>query len=323
MNIKRFIGIRVIKTAIAVIVSITLASWIGLKNPNSAGLLSILGIEVTKRKGLRSAFARISASILGLLVASALFSMLGFHVWVISLFVLIVFPILHRLRLSDGAVTGSVTMFHLYLAQTITAELVLNEILLLFVGLGSATLINIMYFPKNDAMIRAYKSKLEQLYASIFLHIAEHLKDETVVWDGSELLEASRLVEEGAYKVSHSLENSLVFVQDAYVYWQMYFYMRREQLESIQRMLGLVAQVSRTIPQGESLASIFEELSEDVKKEYYTGRSEQKLKELEDRYKKMPLPTTREEFELRSALLQLTRELYIYLMEAKKQKQKK
>ncbi|MDT2258342.1 hypothetical protein P7H06_00365 [Paenibacillus larvae] len=65
---------------------------------------------------------------------------------------------------------------------------------------------------------------------------------------------------------------------------------------------------------------MFEELSEDVKKEYYTGRSEQKLKELEDRYKKMPLPTTREEFELRSALLQLTRELYIYLMEAKKQK---
>ncbi|MDT2258343.1 aromatic acid exporter family protein [Paenibacillus larvae] len=252
MNIKRFIGIRVIKTAIAVIVSITLASWIGLKNPNSAGLLSILGIEVTKRKGLRSAFARISASILGLLVASALFSMLGFHVWVISLFVLVVFPILHRLRLSDGAVTGSVTMFHLYLAQTITAELVLNEILLLFVGLGSATLINIMYFPKNDEMIRAYKSKLEQLYASIFLHIAEHLKDETVVWDGSELLEASRLVEEGAYKVSHSLENSLVFGQDAYVYWQMYFYMRREQLESIQRMLGLVAQVSRTIPQGKA-----------------------------------------------------------------------
>ncbi|WNR42303.1 aromatic acid exporter family protein [Paenibacillus roseipurpureus] len=311
-------GFRVIKTAIAVIIAMYLAYVLGVHTPAAAGLLAILGIEVTKRKGILSALHRIAASILALLISSVLFMLLGFHIWVAGLFVLIVFPILVRLRITEGAVTGAVVMFHLYAYESATFASVWNELLLLLIGLGSATAINIAYMPKADAQLLAHKQKIEQLFSDIFVNIAQHLRDSTIVWDGKEILEVSEEIERGASLAKRSMENTLLFGGDPY--WRVYFFMRGEQLESIHRMLDLVAGVYQTLPQGEWVAAIFEDISQSVKEDYYTGEAEKELEELNTRYKRMPLPESREEFEVRSAIRQLKRELMHYLAIAKKQK---
>jgi uncharacterized membrane protein YgaE (UPF0421/DUF939 family) len=314
-------GFRVIKTALAAVAAIYISQWIGLSSPISAGLLAILGVEVTKRKGITSALKRIAASIFALLFAAFLFSLFGFHIWMVGIFVCAVFPLLYRLRLNEGAVTGSVVMFHVYLSGVISLHGIWNEIQLLIIGLGTATLINIAYMPKMDKAILAQKARIEQLFSQIFLHIAQHLRDNSVIWDGRELLEAEEAVNVGVKLAKHSLENSLVFGTDTY--WDVYFYMRGEQLESIQRMTALVAQVYQNLPQGEWIAALFKSLSEDVKNEYYTGRTEKLLSSLEVRFKEMPLPASRAEFEVRSAMLQLDTELMHFLSIAKKQKRQK
>jgi uncharacterized membrane protein YgaE (UPF0421/DUF939 family) len=314
-------GFRVIKTALAVVVAIYIAEWIGLTTPISAGLLAILGVEVTKRKGIRSALHRITASVLGLLFGTLLFSLFGFHIGLIGVFVLVVFPLLHKLRISEGAVTGSVVMFHIYSSGVVSLHGVWNEVQLLIVGLGTATVINIAYMPKADKAILICKSRVEQLFSQIFVHIAEHLRDNSVIWDGKELLDAADAIKQGAELARRSLDNSLIFGGETY--WRVYFFMRGEQLESIGRMTVLVAQVYQNLPQGASIASIFERLSEEVKGEYYTGRTEKERSSLEESFKDMPLPASREEFEVRSAMLQLDRELIQYLSIAKKQKKQK
>ncbi|MFC0214732.1 aromatic acid exporter family protein [Paenibacillus chartarius] len=310
-------GIRVIKTAIAVVVSIYIAEWLHLGSPLSAGLLAILGIEVTRKKGLNSALQRIGASVVGLLVASGLFRFLGFEIWVIGLFVLVVFPILHRANLRDGAVTGSVVMFHLYNLHSYSYATIINEVQLLLVGLGSATLINFLYMPNEHPAITACKNKAEGLFSDIFLHFAAHLRDTSQVWDGAELLAAEETVNRGRQLADKLQQNSFSMSGGK---WTLYFYMRGEQLESIHRMASLVAQVYEALPQGGHLADVFEELSRDVKESYYTGRSEMRLRELETVFRSMPLPATRGEFEIRSALLQLMLELHGYLGVAKKTK---
>ena len=93
-----------------------------------------------------------------------------------------------------------------------------------------------------------------------------------------------------------SMENTLLFGGDPY--WRVYFFMRGEQLESIHRMIDLVAQVYQTLPQGEWVAAIFEDISQTVKEDYYTGEAEKELQELDARYKQLPLPESREEFEV-------------------------
>ncbi|UKS28964.1 aromatic acid exporter family protein [Paenibacillus sp. HWE-109] len=314
-------GFRVLKTALAVVIAMYLAHILGIKTPAAAGLLAILGIEVTKKKGIQSALHRIAASLLALLMGCLLFRMIGFHVWVVGIFLLLVFPLLYRLRITEGAVTGAVVMLHLFAYEDASWGAVLNEVILLVVGLGTATLINIAYMPKADKAIVGHKEQIEVLFSAIFVNLAKHLRDNTVIWDGKELLEVSEEIEQGAGLAKRSMENRLIFGGDPY--WRVYFFMRGEQLESIHRMIDLVAQVYQTLPQGELVADILEDISHSVKQDYYTGESEKDLQELEARYKKMPLPESREEFEVRSAIFQLNRELMHYLSIAKKQKKQR
>ncbi|MDQ0875336.1 uncharacterized membrane protein YgaE (UPF0421/DUF939 family) [Paenibacillus sp. V4I3] len=314
-------GFRVLKTALAVVIAMYLAHVFEIKSPAAAGLLAILGIEVTKKKGIRSALHRIGASMLALLTGSLLFMVLGFHVWVVGIFILVVFPILHRLRITEGAVTGAVVMLHLFAYETAGWTAVLNEMHLLLIGLGTATLINIAYMPKTDKAIEAHKQKIEALFSDIFVNMAKHLRDNTVVWDGKELLEVSEEIDQGAGLAKRTMENTLIFGGDPYL--QVYFFMRGEQLESIHRMIDLVAQVYQTLPQGEWVAAILEDISQTVKEDYYTGDAEKELQVLDARYKQLPLPESREEFEVRSAILQLNRELMQYLSIARKQKKQR
>jgi uncharacterized membrane protein YgaE (UPF0421/DUF939 family) len=85
-------------------------------------------------------------------------------------------------------------------------------------------------------------------------------------------------------------------------------------------MMDIVSQVYAQLPHGEMVAVLFEELSEDVKLDSYTGRVERAILGLEQRFKLLELPQTRPEFEVRSAILQLLMELKHYLLVAKKDK---
>lgn len=51
-------GFRVIKTAAATLLSVLVASAVGIPNAQSAGLLAILGVEVTLKRSFRTITAR-------------------------------------------------------------------------------------------------------------------------------------------------------------------------------------------------------------------------------------------------------------------------
>jgi uncharacterized membrane protein YgaE (UPF0421/DUF939 family) len=314
-------GIRVIKTAVAAVLAVYLAKWIGLGSPYSAGLLAILGVDVTKRRGIRSATARLAASVLGLFFAALLFKLAGYSTWVLGLFVLVVYPLLARVKLQDGIITSTVVMLHLFAAKSATTQSIANEVLLLLVGLGTATVINVLYMPKSERRLEPLKEAVEDRFSAIFMQMAAHLNDHEHIWDGMELLEAGDLVRDGVEESKRMKENMLLFQRDDY--WVSYFEMRRQQLEAITRMLDLLARVYETLPHSREAAVLFEGLSGLVKQSYYTGQTEEQLRDLEGRFQRMPLPASRSEFEVRAALLQLLYELKAYLGIARRLKRPK
>ncbi|WP_409346863.1 aromatic acid exporter family protein [Paenibacillus sp. MBLB4367] len=314
-------GIRVLKTAIAATLAIYLAQWLDLGSPLSAGLLAILGVDVTKKRSLKSAGIRILASLFGLFVGSILFYVCGFQVWVMALFVMSVYPILAKLKLSDGIVTGTVVMIHLFVAESIEAAMIWNEVMLLFVGLGTATVINLIYMPSPERRLQEARKRIDELFSVIFGEIAIHLREgDNHIWDGKELLAAGQAIREGLSLSEHSAENRLFYADNE---WEGYFEMRRQQLDTIDDMLDLVSQVYQSLPHGEAAARLFDMLKVDVKETFYTGNAEKELDALERSFKSMELPQTREEFEMRSAILQLCLELKVYLSIAKTLKKRK
>ncbi|MDF2923345.1 MAG: rane protein [Paenibacillaceae bacterium] len=309
--------IRVVKTAAAVFIAIALARAAHLDYALSCGLIAVLGIDITLKKSLQSVLVRIAASLTGLAMATVIFWGLGFHLWSISLFVLIVFPVLLRFRLGDGFVVSSVLVFHIVDKQAVTLLNVGNEVLLLVIGMGTACLVNLIYMPRADKQLAGVKGRVDELFTAIFIHMADHLRDPQTVWDGRELLEAPDVIKEGQDLARRASENKLFQSADS---WSLYFEMRRQHFDSIQRMIDLLAQVYQTLPHGAAVALLFSGLSEGVKSEYYAGHVESSLLRLEREFKGMALPATREEFEMRSALLQLCLELRTYLTMSKKGK---
>ncbi|GBF74713.1 hypothetical protein PA598K_03075 [Paenibacillus sp. 598K] len=317
MGGSKVIGIRVIKTAIAGLAAIYTAMYLGLTPALSAGLLAILGVEVTRMRGIRNVATRMMASVLGLFFASLIFTLLGFEIWALSIFILIAFPILTRLKLKEGIVTSSVIVFHVFQKEEVSLALIGNEIMLLVTGLGWATIVNMLYMPREEHKLKDLRHRIEATFSKIFQELAMTLQNPRHMWNGEELLLADDLIKQGQDRSSTYQENRLWRYE---AYWHTYFEMRSQQLESIQQMLTLIALVYEKVPQGLLLADVLLRLTEEVKSDVYIGAVERELDELEERYREMPLPQTREEFEVRAAVLQLCHELERYLSIAKRWK---
>ncbi|WP_340023955.1 aromatic acid exporter family protein [Paenibacillus sp. FSL K6-1096] len=310
-------GFRIIKTAAATLLSILLAAAAGIPNAQSAGLLAILGVETTRKRSLRTITARFFASLVGLFLGCILFYLLGFHYWVLGLYVLFGFPLIVRSGFKEGIVTSSVIVFRVFGQAELTVHIILQQVELLAVGLGSAGLVNFIYMPPAGDKMAGIRKEVDGYFSVIFRQMARTLRDPGYLWDGKELIGAGEAVQKGLNAAAREMENHVIHPDEA---WNVYFYMRKEQLESIQNMMQLLSQVYRQLPHGDMVAELFDQLSGDVLAEEYTGRTERLLQSLEQEFQEMELPDSREEFEIRSAILQLCRELALYLKIAKRYK---
>ena len=149
-------------------------------------------------KGLKSAFVRFIASVLGLFFASLVFTVFGFHIWAVALFVLVTFPVLSRFQLKDGIITSSVIVFHLFGREEVTTGIIANEVMLLLVGLGWATVLNVIYMPKDEHLLSSYRVAIEQSLGNIFQEMALTLRNPGHVWNGGEILDAYNAIEAGS-----------------------------------------------------------------------------------------------------------------------------
>ncbi|MCL6602910.1 MAG: aromatic acid exporter family protein [Paenibacillus sp.] len=310
-------GFRIIKTAAATLMSILIAAAVGIPNAQSAGLLAILGVEVTRKRSLRTISARFLASLVGLFFGCILFWVFGFHYWVLGVFVLFGFPLIVRAGFKEGIVTSSVIVFRVFGQAEISLHVLLQQVELLVIGLGSAGMVNLIYMPKTEGVMYQIRKEVDGAFSVIFSQMARTLRDPQYLWDGKELITANTAVQQGLTAAGREMENHVIHPDQA---WNVYFYMRKEQLESIQGMMQLLSQVYRSFPHGDMVADLFDQLSGDVLAEEYTGRTEHLLEDLEKKFQSMELPSSREEFEVRSAILQLCRELALYLKIAKRHK---
>ncbi|MGL4818818.1 MAG: aromatic acid exporter family protein, partial [Bacilli bacterium] len=99
------IGQRTVKTAIGTALAVSIALMIGLEYPTSAGIITILCIQTTRKKSLRSATSRFFACNLAMLMSAAIFELFGYYTPFIALHLLLLIPILVRFRIQEGVVT--------------------------------------------------------------------------------------------------------------------------------------------------------------------------------------------------------------------------
>lgn len=303
------IGYRTIKTALGTTLAIIIAQLVGLDNFPSAGILTILCIQVTKKKSLKAAWSRFFACVLAMAFSSILFEAIAYHPIVIGLMLLVFIPTTVALKINEGIVTSSVIILHFYSAGNLTMDLVLNETALITIGIGVALLMN-LYMPSLENKLIDYQKKIENNFSAILMEIVKYLRTKEGTWDGKEITETNRLLEEAKTLAFRDVENHFMRGEDVYYH---YFKMREKQFEIIERILPLVANIPTNVKQSEMLAEFIETLSENVHPQNTAIIYLRRLEEMRREFKEMELPVTREEFESRAALFQLMKEMEQYL----------
>lgn len=310
-------GYRTIKTAVGAGLAIWIASLLDLEFATFAAIIVIMCIEKTKKKTLITIKDKFFASLLSLILGALLFEVLGYNPIVFSLFIILFVPLLVRAHIQGGFVTSMVVVLHVYTVKDVNWAIFLNELYIIFIGMGIALFVN-SFMPNLKRDIEIFKKEIEQKFQVILFEFSAHLRDSMRNWDGKEILEVEELINQSKNIAIQDVENHLLRKQNKDYY---YLEMREDQLELLKHMMKIVAIFSSTsldVKQKEMIAEFLENLSRNVHSGDTTDNSLNELEDLNALIRKMDLPKTREEFEVRANLFYLIFEMKNYLNIKKK-----
>lgn len=308
--VKFRIGYRTLKTALGTAVAIVIAQFFGFENYVSAGILTILCIQVTKKRSLQASWHRFLACVIAMAFSAVFFEGIMYHPIVIGVLLLFFIPTVVMFRAKEGVVSSSVIIMHIYSAGKVTTGLLLNELGIITIGIGVALIMN-LYMPSVDNKLEAYQRDIEAQFKKIFREIALYLRKNDSDWDGRELTETARMIEKAKSLAIQDVENH--FLRDENLYYQ-YFKIREKQFEIIERVLPSVTSIPRHVEQANMVAGFIEELAKGIHPGNTVLFYLEKLLRMKTEFENMELPKTREEFEARAALLHFVNEMEQFLL---------
>lgn len=307
---KKFkIGFRTVKTAVGVALAIWIASLLHLEYYTSAGILTILSIQTTKRKSIHAIYTRIVASFAVLILSYLFFTFLGYNPIILCLLILVLLPILVAAKVTPGFVSSSVILLHVFNEQNFTLALLENELLIMLIGFGVGFLVN-MQMPDIEKELNTYRIDIEEAYSRIFVEVAKYLREGDTNWNGSELIDAQQAVNKGKALAYQDVENHITRKENLFY---RYFDIREQQLEIIERILPEITNLPTIVKQAHIVADFLEELSEHVHSGNTAVKFRGKLAQVKKEFKDLPLPTTHEQFVAMASLYQFIEEMDHYL----------
>jgi len=304
------IGYRTIKTAIATPIAITIAQLVGVTNIASAGILTILCIQPSRKKSVESAWHRFLACILAILFSIVMFELLGYSPITLGILLALFIPTCVFLKIEQGIMTATVITLNLYGFGLIQTKFLYEQFLLIFIGIGTGLIVN-LYMPSLDKKLQEKQRDLESNFQIILYEIALYIREQHMDWDGKEIAEVGRILDEADELVKRDQENHLL--RDDHFYHK-YFKMRKKQYEILQQMLPLVTRLPEKDHVSERIAVFFEKLSNSVHPGNTAILFLEELKEIREAFHEEELPATKEEFETRASLHQLLHEIEEYLL---------
>lgn len=298
---KQRIGLRTVKTGIGAAVAMIIANALTLQYSASAGIITILSIQDTKRDSVIIAIRRTIAMCIALLIGSVLFEVFGFNAVIFGVYVILFIPITVRLKVTEGIVPASVLVTHLLGEGHITVILLINELLLMLIGVGIALLIN-SYMPSVEEDLLEEKKKIEQLMYDLFSQMALSLRQKEVLSVDEKLEQLVKSLQVGSRKAYLYSGNNLMKEKSLY---EKYFDMRNAQYQIMLYLLRHFNGFSIVVTQNNKVADLLEKGAICIKGKMTVEEMLAQLEDQRNEFKTSNLPSNREEFEHRAILYQL------------------
>lgn len=314
--------IKVIKIAAGSALAIMIAYALGLKYAVSAGVITLLSLQDTKRATLYIAFIRAVAFVMATVMAYCVFSLLSYNAIAYGLFLLLFVAFSYYFNLHDAIAMNAVLATHYLLEKDMTLPMICNEALLLLTGAGIGIILN-LYIPSNVNQIRTKQHIIEQDLKSILSALAVRL----IAGDKSEELQDGKLIIntdcdekclvllkehiDAGLKQAYTNMNNVLFQETRY--YIEYMEMRKQQYKILKDMFEKADKLSMVTPQSYDVAAFIMEIVNTLSETENAKGLLEKEDRLLAKFKESALPASRKEFENRAVLYVILMDLRMFL----------
>lgn len=312
---KHKLGMRTIKTAVGATLAMLISESLGLNYALSAGIITVLSVQNTKRKSLETGLARLNSTLLALGISCLMFTLFGFNSVAFGIYLLIFIPLAVKFKLSDGIAVSSVLVTHVLGEGTISLAILWNEVMLMVIGAGIAILFN-LYMPNMIAQIKKDQDEIEEHFRTVLFCLANTTRSQAVAIDEEELFESlERHLDEARTRAERNRQN---YFLEEMTYYVQYMEMRAMQYQVLTNMRQTLGKVMMTVEQSNLLADLTEHIANSL---HEFNTADELIKETQMVLmccRNQELPKSREEFENRAMLFQYLNDV-MHLLEIKRQ----
>ncbi|MBR6837481.1 MAG: hypothetical protein IKM72_15975 [Oscillospiraceae bacterium] len=282
--------------------AIVISTLLGVKYSATAGLITVLSIQNTKKETAEIAVKRLISFITAIITSFISFRFLGYTTTAFAIYLFVFILICGLFRAQSAIVPVSVLIAHILSEKQFSIQIVINEFLLLFIGAGTGFLLN-LYLHRDTKKMAEYRTAVDDEIKAIIGRMA----DRVLVSDKSDYTGDCFRRLDGYMKSARELavlnrQNTLINNDN---YDLLYLDMRQKQCTILYEMYKSVKEMDSTPEQ----AHILSELLKKIKDEYHEYNNVSRLLEETNKVitemKDQKMPESREEFENRASLYNL------------------
>ncbi|MCD8219649.1 MAG: aromatic acid exporter family protein [Ruminococcus sp.] len=152
---------KAVKIAMGAVLAILLAEVLGLTNTASAGIITLLTVQNTRRKTFSGILRRLAVFALMTLISAPIYALCGTKPWTFGIVLLLLLLLCYGLRLEDSIPINAVMATYYMAAGGVSWFMLQNELLFLIIGSGIGLPVN-WFMLDNFHKIRQKHAELDE-----------------------------------------------------------------------------------------------------------------------------------------------------------------
>ena len=310
MKIKKEETVKLIKYVTGSVAAVLLAVALQLQFAYAAGIITLLTIQDTKKETVKIAVKRMIIFLIMTALSVLIFPLAGFHVWAFGIVLVPYLFCCMALDMKEAIAPIAVLCTHYISAQSCSAGMIGNELLILVIGAGIGVLCN-LFMPDGREQLVRYQRSVDDKMVHILQRMALYIElEDKSDYTGNCFEELDGMLADLKKEALHYMNNHLIGEDD---YYYEYMQMRAKQCNILKRIYADIIRLTATQEQGEKLAEFIRKTAAEFTEKNDTQGLLSELEQLHGYYERQELPATRQEFENRSMLYHILEDMKIFL----------
>lgn len=318
--------IKVLKIAIGSSLAIIIANYFSLLYSVSAGIITLLTLQDTKKETFFIALKRIVAFIISYILVLVVFKIFGFNPIAFGIFLLLFTGICIKFRFQESIPMNAVLATHFLLEKSTSFEMLKNEAFILLIGTGIGIIFN-LYIPSNIKKIKKKQQTIERILKDILNEMAIALNPDIFIDMPSVMekqsantyenrgsannLESLKFHIEKGISYAYDNINNTFFKETEY--FMQYMQLRKRQHQILVEINEKINSITQDTKSSKEVGLFIRKIAMTLSEFENAKGLLELLDDLLIAFKESELPKTREEFENRAVLYVILMNFKIFL----------